>query len=72
MYVVGMVEDEFPFFQNIKKGDNSLAMERERRDFFVAITRAKKTLTLSYAKRYKRWDKKPSRFLYEMGLLKAV
>jgi transcriptional regulator with GAF, ATPase, and Fis domain len=38
---------------------------------FVAITRTIKTLTLSYSMRYRGWPKAPSRFLYEMGLLRA-
>lgn len=46
-----------------------LALEEERRNCFVAITRTIKTLTLSYSERYRDWPKKPSRFLYEMGLL---
>lgn len=69
VYLIGLVEDELPSFQSKKKGDKSLEMEEERRSCFVAITRAIKTLTLSYAERYRRWPKKPSRFLFEMKLL---
>ncbi len=69
VYIVGLVEDELPSFQSKKKGDKSLEMEEERRNCFVAITRTMKTLTLSYAKKYKGWPKEPSRFLFEMGLL---
>ena len=47
-------------------------MEEERRSCFVAITRAIKSLTLSYSAKYRGWSKKPSRFLYEMGLLKEA
>jgi len=69
VYPVGLVEDELPSFQSKKKGDKSLELEEERRNCFVAITRTIKTLTLSYAERYKGWSKKPSRFLFEMELL---
>lgn len=69
VYIIGLVEDELPSFQSIKKGANSPEMEEERRNCFVAITRTIKTLTLSYANQYRGWNKKPSRFLYEMGLL---
>ena len=69
VYLIGLVDDELPSFQSKKKGDQSLEMEEERRNCFVAITRTIKTLTLSYAERYKGWSKKPSRFLFEMELL---
>lgn len=69
VYIVGLVEDELPSYQSRKKGDNSLEIEEERRNCFVAITRTIKTLTLSYAKTYRGWRKNPSRFLYEMGIL---
>ncbi len=45
-------------------------LEEERRLFYVAMTRAKKTLTLSYARSRMRWGKTesnpPSRFLREI------
>ena len=69
VYLIGLVEDELPSFQSRKKGDKSPEMEEERRNCFVAITRTIKTLTLSYAERYRGWAKKPSRFLSDMGLL---
>ncbi len=68
VYLVGLVEDELPSFQSIKKGDGSREMQEERRNCFVAITRAQETLTLTYAARYFGWPKKPSRFLSEMEL----
>lgn len=70
VYLIGLVDDELPSFQSKKKGDRSKEIEEERRNCFVAITRAIKTLTLSYARRYRGWSKEPSRFLFEMGLLK--
>jgi DNA helicase-2/ATP-dependent DNA helicase PcrA len=69
VYLIGMVEDELPSFQSKKKGDNSPELEEERRNCFVAITRTKRTLTMSYAEQYRGWPKEPSRFLFEMGLL---
>jgi DNA helicase-2/ATP-dependent DNA helicase PcrA len=69
VYLIGLADDELPSFQSKQKGDNSPEMEEERRNCFVAITRTIKTLTLSYAERYKGWPKEPSRFLFEMGLL---
>lgn len=64
--LIGMVDDELPSFQSIKKGDGSPEMEEERRNCFVAITRAKKRLYLTYAAKYFGWSKKISRFMGEM------
>lgn len=69
VYLAGMVEDELPSFQSIKKGDNSIQMEEERRNCYVAITRTKSRLTLTYSDVYRGWNKSPSRFLKEMGLI---
>jgi DNA helicase-2/ATP-dependent DNA helicase PcrA len=69
VYLIGLVEGELPSYQSIQKGDDSVEVEEERRNCFVAITRTEDTLTLSYAESYRGWSKKPSRFLYEMNLL---
>ena len=69
VYLIGLVEDELPSFQSKQKGDGSPELGEERRNCFVAITRTIRTLTLSFAERYRGWPKVPSRFLYEMGLL---
>lgn len=69
VYVMGMAEGQIPSFQSVKQGDDSPAMEEERRNCFVAITRTKEQLTLSAASAYRGWSKRPSRFLREMGLL---
>jgi DNA helicase-2/ATP-dependent DNA helicase PcrA len=71
VFLVGMVEDELPSFQSKKKGDQSIEMEEERRNCFVAITRAKETLTMTYSNKYNGWNKDPSRFLFEMGVLQT-
>ena len=67
LYVIGMEEGFFPL------GDADI--EEERRLAYVAITRAKKELTLSYVEsRYIRGQRSKlnkSRFLTEAGLLKG-
>lgn len=68
VYLIGLSEDIMPSFQSRQKGDNSPEMEEERRNCFVAITRAKESLILSRANSYRGWTKQPSRFLVEMGL----
>jgi len=70
VYLIGLVEDQLPSFQSIRKGDKSREMQEERRNCFVAITRSLDTLTMTYANEYFGWPKKPSRFLYEMELIK--
>ena len=69
VYLASMVEDELPSYQSRQKGDNSPEMEEERRNCFVAITRTIETLTISYYKCLKGYQKTPSRFLKEMGLI---
>lgn len=68
VYVIGLAEDVLPSFQSVKAGEKSPEMEEERRNCFVAITRAREWLCLSYADSYRGWAKQPSRFLTEMGL----
>ena len=70
VYLVGMVEDHFPSWLSIKKGDGSVEMEEERRSCFVAITRTQESLHLTYSDEVNDWRKEPSRFLSEMGVLK--
>jgi len=67
VFLMGLAEDQLPSFQAKKAGDHSPEMEEERRNCFVAITRAKKTITITLANSYFGWTKKPSRFLIEMG-----
>lgn len=49
VFIVGMEEGIFPHFNAINDGGNS-AIEEERRLCYVAITRAKKNLTITSAK----------------------
>lgn len=67
VYLAGLVEEQLPSFESVRKGDDSREMQEERRNCFVAITRAQTSLTLTYADKYFGWPKKPSRFLSEMG-----
>lgn len=67
VYLVGVAEDILPSFQSVKTGAQSAEMEEERRNCFVAITRARECLSLSWADRYGNWARKPSRFLREMN-----
>jgi DNA helicase-2/ATP-dependent DNA helicase PcrA len=71
VYVIGLVEDQFPTYFAIKNNSKNggASMQEERRNCFVAITRTKRNLYLSYAKNYFGYSKQPSRFLKEMGLI---
>ena len=69
VYVVGLVEDQLPSWAAVKKGDDSHEMQEERRNCFVAITRAQESLTLTYSRTVFGWKKEPSRFLKEMELV---
>ncbi|MCY4208289.1 MAG: ATP-dependent helicase [Roseovarius sp.] len=69
VYLVGLVEEQLPSWAAIKKGMASREMQEERRNCFVAITRAQKTLTLSHSDHMHGWPKSPSRFISEMRLI---
>lgn len=66
VFIIGLVEGQFPTYFSIKSGDS--AIQEERRNCFVAVTRSSKNLYLSYSTQYFGWSKEPSRFLFEMGL----
>lgn len=68
VYLIGLAEDVLPSWAAVKKGDQSSEMREERRNCFVAITRAERQLSLSYARKYNGYPKQPSRFLKEMSL----
>ncbi len=67
VFVVGLEEELFPSFMALSSRAD---LEEERRLFYVAVTRAKDRLTLTYAKsRYKYGSlsyNEPSRFLQEI------
>ncbi len=72
VYIIDLMEGRFP---NHKLMNTGGGIEEERRLFYVAITRAKENLWLSYAKNELREnakpkEHKPSVFLYEAGFLK--
>ncbi len=69
VYLVGMVEEQLPHWDAIQQGDDSREMEEERRSCFAAVTRTQETLTLTYSGNVLGRPRRPSRFLYEMGLL---
>tara|TARA_B110000879_G_scaffold211671_1_gene305113 strand:+ start:3665 stop:5938 length:2274 start_codon:yes stop_codon:yes gene_type:complete len=67
VYIVGLEEDLFPSaLSSTTRSD----LEEERRLFYVALTRAEKKITLTYAKTRYRWGKlndcEPSRFINEI------
>ena len=68
VYLIGMAQDLFPSYRALKKGQTSAEVEEERRSCFVAITRAQETLTMTGAKAYFGYPKRPSQFLAEMGI----
>jgi DNA helicase II / ATP-dependent DNA helicase PcrA len=68
VWLIGMAETVLPSWQSLQPNAAAPALEEERRNCFVAITRTRKTLVLSRSAQYRGYDKKPSRFLAEMGL----
>ena len=68
-------KDKFTIPQELLKGiqsaheDKELHLQEERRLFYVAITRAKEKLFITYAKRHgeNKTDSKPSKFLQEIN-----
>jgi DNA helicase II / ATP-dependent DNA helicase PcrA len=69
VYVVGLEENLFPSQLSVNSRED---LEEERRLFYVAITRAEKKLTLSYANTRFRWgnliSNEPSRFIEELDM----
>lgn len=67
VFLVGMEENIFPSAMSM---ESKAGLEEERRLFYVAVTRAEKRLTMSFARsRYRFGDteyNEPSRFLYEI------
>jgi len=68
VYVVGLEENLFPSQMALNSREE---LEEERRLFYVAITRAEKNCTLSYATSRYRWGNlitsEPSRFIEEIN-----
>jgi DNA helicase-2/ATP-dependent DNA helicase PcrA len=68
VFVIDLMDGRFPNRKLIAKGSS---IEEERRLFYVAVTRAKDRLVLSYAKydKIKKTSYEPSQFLKESGML---
>jgi len=68
VYVVDLMDGRFPNRKLMQRGGS---LDEERRLFYVAVTRAKDILYLSYAKydKIKKQNFAPSQFLYEAGLV---
>ncbi len=68
IFVTGLEENLFPSFMSMEDPNG---LDEERRLFYVAITRAKEFLTISYAQNRYRFGNmrtsEPSRFLDEIG-----
>ncbi|HOK51694.1 MAG TPA: 3'-5' exonuclease, partial [Bacteroidales bacterium] len=67
IFIAGMEEGLFPSSMLLGRDEE---IEEERRLFYVALTRAKKRVMISYAKNRYRWGKpvqcSPSRFIFEI------
>ena len=67
VYIAGMEENLFP---SESMNDTPDKIEEDRRLFYVAITRAEKAVTVSYAQNRRKWGSsettRPSRFLKEI------
>ena len=68
VYLIGMAQEVFPSFRALQRGPGGEEVEEERRSCFVAVTRARETLTLTRAREYFGYVKAPSQFLGEMGV----
>lgn len=67
VFIVGLEEDLFPSMMAVNSRSD---LEEERRLFYVAVTRAEESATLTYSLQRYRWgkiiDNEPSRFLEEI------
>ncbi len=73
VFIIDLAQNRFPNFKLMNSGGG---VEEERRLFYVAVTRAKDELILSYAKNSKSGfraadEYAPSQFLIEAGMVKA-
>lgn len=68
VYIIDLMDGRFPNHKLISKGGS---LEEERRLFYVAITRAKENLFLSYSKKdtIRNINYQPSNFLYEAEIM---
>lgn len=68
VYLIAMAQGVFPSYRALNNGPKCMEIEEERRNYFVAITRSQKTLTLTCSKEYYGYPKEPSQFLEEMKM----
>ena len=70
VFVVDLAQNRFP---NLKLMNMGGSIDEERRLFYVAVTRARDELVLSYAKydKIKKISYHPSQFLIEAGMAKS-
>ena len=68
VWVMGVADSILPSWQSLTPGAKPIQLEEERRSFFVAITRTRKVLVLSFANRYGGRARDPSRFLRELEI----
>ena len=61
IFVMGVNEGTLPYIRNMEKN-----LEEERRLFYVAMTRAKERLIITYTKEKNGSDRSPSRFIEEL------
>jgi DNA helicase II / ATP-dependent DNA helicase PcrA len=68
VYIIDLMDGRFPNRKLMTKGGS---IEEERRLFYVAVTRARDILFLSFAKldKIKKTEFVPSQFIYEAGLI---
>jgi DNA helicase-2/ATP-dependent DNA helicase PcrA len=71
VYVIDLMDGRFPNHKLMNQGGS---LDEERRLFYVAVTRAKTQLCLSYAKynKARKTDYVPSPFLVEAGMVKKI
>ena len=71
VYVIDLMDGRFPNHKLMNQGGS---LDEERRLFYVAVTRAKSQLALSYAKfnKAKKTDYVPSPFLVEAGMVQKI
>ena len=67
VWLVGAAEEILPSWQSLKSTARAAELEEERRNFFVAITRTGKRLTVTHAGQYRGWERQVSRFIEEMN-----
>ncbi|PSM51384.1 ATP-dependent DNA helicase [Campylobacter blaseri] len=69
VFIVDLAQKRFPNYKLMSMGGS---LEEERRLFYVAVTRAKNELILSYAKydKIRKISYEPSEFLIEAGMVK--